>query len=358
VSVNETQIRRSIEVEYWVVDREGRLVEPETLVEVEGAEREFVEPMVEVKTTPCETTEEMREELLRRLGEVLRKAQDAGKHLVPLGTPVNSEEVRELPSDRNRVQNHVIGDSFRYARYCAGTHVHVEQHDGCEVDQLNTLIALDPALALVNSSPYFDGEETVAGARSELYRWKAYDGVPHQGRLWRYIRSTEEWRRRLERRHEEFLEDAIAEGVDRYTVETNFDPECSVWTPVQLRDEFGTVEWRSPDTALPSEVLRLADEVADAVETACRTDVSIEGRTGELSDGSVTLPSSPTYSYTSKTPYARVWSRTQSGRTSAGWGFPSTNTPLPLTGLTATETFRWRRHAGYVSKAPRGSKKT
>lgn len=290
VSANETGIRRSIEVEYWVVDNEGRLVEPESLVDVEGAEREFVEPMVEVKTTPCETTEEMRDELFGRLAEVLREAEDAGKRLVPLGTPVNSGRVCELPSDRNRVQNRVIGESFRYARYCAGTHVHVEQHDGCEVDQLNTLIALDPALALVNSSPYFDGERTVAGARSKLYRWEAYDGVPHQGRLWRYIRSTDEWRRRLERRHEEFVEAAIEQGIDRYTVETNFDPECSVWTPVQLRDEFGTVEWRSPDTALPSNVLRLADELAGAVETACRADVTVEGRTGELSEDTVTLP--------------------------------------------------------------------
>lgn len=287
------KVRRSIEVEYWVVDGEGRLVEPGGVVDSsEGVEREFVEPLVEVKTTPCETTEELRDELFERVAGVLRRADELGKHLVPLGTPLNSGRIHELPSDRNRIQNAVVGRSFKHARYCAGTHVHVEQQSGFEVDQLNTLIALDPALALVNSSPYADGKRTVAGARSELYRWKAYEGVPHQGRLWRYVDSKDEWRRRLERRHEEFVVAATEAGVDRRAVEANFCPDSCVWTPVQLRNGFGTVEWRSPDTALPSDAVRLADGIVRAAVTACEADVRIEGKTGYVSkeEDEVVLP--------------------------------------------------------------------
>ena len=53
MSVHESEpIRRSIEVEYWVIDDAGRLVEPGALVNATpGAEREFVEPLLEVKTT-------------------------------------------------------------------------------------------------------------------------------------------------------------------------------------------------------------------------------------------------------------------------------------------------------------------
>ncbi|WP_226479229.1 glutamate-cysteine ligase family protein [Natrinema amylolyticum] len=292
MSTHESEpIRRSIEVEYWVIDDEGRLVEPGALVEASpGAEREFVEPLLEIKTTPCETTAELREELFDRIESVLERAEELNRGLVPLATPVNHDEVRDRASDRTRVQEQVIGEDFEYVRHCAGTHIHVEQQPGREIDQLNALIALDPALALVNSSPYFRGRNLAVGARSKLYRWMAYDGVPHQGRLWPYADDVDEWTRRLERRYEDFVTAAIDAGVDRATIQSNFDPESAVWTPVQLRETFSTVEWRSPDTALPSQVVGLADRIAETVERLCEADVRIEGETGRVTDDEIVLP--------------------------------------------------------------------
>jgi gamma-glutamyl:cysteine ligase YbdK (ATP-grasp superfamily) len=286
-----TGIKRSIEVEYWVVDDEGRLVEPGALVNAgPGVEREFVEPVLEVKTTPCTSATALREELFERLRAVLDVAADRGKGLVPLATPVHAEgEIGELPSDRTRIQNRVVGEDFQYVRRCAGTHVHVEQQEGRAIDQLNTLVALDPALALVNSSPYFRGRRLAAGARSKLYRWMAYDSLPHQGRLWRYAEDREDWQRRLERRYEEFCRAAREAGVDRRTLHADFDPESTVWTPVQLRGAFGTVEWRSPDTALPSQVLRLAEDLVGAVDRLTTPGASVDSE-GRLSGSAVDLP--------------------------------------------------------------------
>jgi carboxylate-amine ligase len=284
-------IRRSIEVEYWVIDDEGRLVDPGPLVDAApGVEREFVEPMLEVKTTPCETSRALREQLLDRLGRVLRRADDLDRGLVPLATPLNEPTITELSSERTRIQNRVVGDDFACVRHCAGTHVHVEQQPGAVVEQVNTLIALDPALALVNSSPWFRGEYLGVGARSKLYRWMAYDDLPHQGRLWGYVDDRSAWTRRLERRYEEFVTAAMDAGVDRRAVEANFDPESAVWTPVQLRETFGTVEWRSPDTALPSEVLRLADTVAGVVGSLRDATVERGGDRGRVTADRVVLP--------------------------------------------------------------------
>jgi gamma-glutamyl:cysteine ligase YbdK (ATP-grasp superfamily) len=284
-------IRRSVEVEYWVVDGEGRLTEPGALVDASsGVEREFVEPLLEVKTTPCETTAALRAELFDRLGRVLERAAELDKRLVPLATPVNAPTVAERPSERTAVQNRVVGEEFAYVRHCAGTHVHVEQQPGAAIDQLNAMIALDPALALLNSSPYFRGEYMLPGARSKLYRWLAYDDLPHQGRLWSYATDRAQWTRRLERRYEAFETAALAAGVDRRSLAANFDPESAVWTPVQLRDSFGTVEWRSPDTALPSQVLAVADRVAAVTGRAADAEVRIEGETGGLSGEAVVLP--------------------------------------------------------------------
>lgn len=284
-------MRRAIEVEYWVIDDGGRLVEPGKLVEAStGAEREFVEPLLEIKTTPCETTTELREELFDRIADVLRAADDFDKGLVPLGTTVNAGRIRERPSERTRIQNSVVGEDFEYVRHCAGTHIHIEQQPGRVVDQLNTLIALDPALALVNSSPYFQGKRIASGARSKLYRWTAYDNLPHQGRLWPYADDTAEWTGRLEQRYEEFVTAAMNAGVDGQTIESNFRPETAVWTPVQLRETFGTVEWRSPDTALPSQIIRLADRVVGVVARLEDAPVRIGGDTGRITEEATVLP--------------------------------------------------------------------
>lgn len=284
-------IRRSVEVEYWVVDESGHLTEPGELVGASaGIEREFVEPLLEVKTTPCETTAELRRELLGRLGSVLRRADELGLGLVPLATPLHADEISELRGQRTRIQNEVVGEAFRYVRHCAGTHIHVEQQPGHAVDQLNAFVALDPALALVNSAPYFEGEHLAAGARSELYRRMAYGDVPHQGRLWPYVDDAGEWSRRLERRYEEFATAALEAGVDRAVFESQFDAESAVWTPVQLREAFGTVEWRSPDATLPEQVLRLADRLATVTRTIREGDCRIDGHRGSIDDDEVVLP--------------------------------------------------------------------
>ena len=285
------RLRRSIEVEYWVVDEDGELTEPGPLVDAgPGVEREFVEPLLEVKTSPCETTAGLREQLYDRLGRVLAVADREGKGLVPLATPLYGGDIEDLDHERTRIQDRVVGDGFECVRHCAGTHIHFEQLPGREIDQLNLLTAADPALALVNSSPYFQGSRLAASARSEVYRWKAYESLPNQGQLWPYARDTEEWATRLERRYEEFATEAVMLGFDRADVESYFDPESAVWTPVKLREEFSTVEWRSPDTALPSQVVRLADQLSTLVERLDGTELRVEGETGGVTDEAIVLP--------------------------------------------------------------------
>ena len=284
-------MRRSVEVEYWVVDETGRLTEPGDLLDAApGVEREFTVPLLEVKTTPCESTAELRGELFDRLDRVLRRADEVGKGLVPLATPLAPADIEDHPAERTRIQDRVLGEEFEYVRHCAGTHIHVEQQPGQEIAQLNALVALDPALALVNSAPYFDGEYLAASARSQLYRSMAYDALPHQGQLWPYVADRTDWGQRLQRRYDEFVTEAVITGFDRDTVEACFDPESAAWTPVKLRQAFSTVEWRSPDAALPSQVVSLCDDLVGVVERVVEDGLTIEGTAGEVTDDGVVVP--------------------------------------------------------------------
>ncbi len=285
-------MRRSIEVEYWVIDDEGRLVEPDGLVEASpGAEREFVEPLLEIKTSPCATTAELEAELFQRIRAVLRRADELDLGLVPLATPMTEEPIEQLPSERTAIQARAVGDPFDCVCRCAGTHIHVEQLPGREIDQVNVLSALDPALALVNSSPYARRSLSVPGARSKLYRRSAYGRIEYQGELWPYCDDIEEWKRRLNEAYDSFVRAATEAGVDERTVESVFEPESAVWVPVKLRETFPTVEWRSPDTALPSQIIKLADELARIVERIRDVEVRIDDESGFHTDDAIVIPS-------------------------------------------------------------------
>ncbi|WP_226482038.1 glutamate-cysteine ligase family protein [Natrinema amylolyticum] len=272
-------MKTSIEVEYWVVDSDGALTEPGPLADVsDRTEREFVEPLFELKTPPCESVAELRTALVDELEAVLSTAAELDKRLVPLGTPINGGAIDRRPGERGRIQKAVIGENFDYAKHCAGTHIHVEKRN--VTDQLNALIALDPALALVNSSPYYRGERVANGARAHCYRKQSYEAYPKHGQLWRYVENVGEWHRRLEHRYEEFEAAAVEAGVDPVAVEEHFSPDDVVWTPIRLRDSMPTVEWRSPDAALPSQLLRLTDEIETVMERLHHTDVRIDAEDG------------------------------------------------------------------------------
>ncbi|PGF15797.1 glutamate--cysteine ligase [Natrinema sp. CBA1119] len=259
----------SLEVEYWVVDDAGDLVSPDTLLDVSPqVDPEFVEPMLEIKTTPCGSMAELREELVGRIGRVVDAARDRNKRLVPLATPLNvaPADIPYRDKEGTDLQRRIVGPAFDDARVCAGTHVHFERSN--VADQLNALTAIDPAFALVNSSAHYRGERILECARPFLYRRSCYETCPEQGQLWPYVDSVAEWEQRLEDAYDSFRERAFERGVDRATFENEFSPYDAVWNPVRLRKAMPTVEWRSPDAALPSQVLRLAAEVRSIVTRA------------------------------------------------------------------------------------------
>nr|WP_274324480.1 hypothetical protein [Halosimplex aquaticum] len=104
-----------------MIDGDGRLVEPGSLVEASaGAEREFVEPLLEIKTTPCESTAALRRELYRRIESVLDRADEVGKGLVPLATPTPVRSPNYRPSGRGCR----TGSSARTSSTCAAARGH------------------------------------------------------------------------------------------------------------------------------------------------------------------------------------------------------------------------------------------
>ncbi|MFC4551819.1 MULTISPECIES: glutamate-cysteine ligase family protein [Halorussus] len=264
-------MKMGLEVEYWVVDETGALCAAAELVDAhERVVQEFVAPLLEVQTPPAERTSAIESSLRETLGAVLDVAEENGKHLVPLGTPLAAETV-PIVTERGRVLERIFGERLEPAKNCAGTHVHFDRGD--VVRQLNLLTALDPAL--VSSSPYYRGRRVANDARTHVYRNRADYELDHHRDLWEYATSVADWEARVRARYEEFRTVATGQGVSVETFEEHFRPDDAVLTPVRLRAQSPTVEWRSPDSALPSQVLRLLDDVARLVRRVERTPVEI-----------------------------------------------------------------------------------
>ncbi|WP_101297866.1 glutamate-cysteine ligase family protein [Halegenticoccus soli] len=264
-------MKLGLEVEYWVVDDRGRPCDGRDLVEAhEHAKPEFVGPLLEIQTSPHESVRSLGRELQETLRTVLDAAEETDRHLVPLGTPLTELSV-PATTRRGELFEEIYGDGILSAKNCAGTHVHFEQ--GRVERQLDLLTALDPVISLVSSSPYYRGERTMDCARADAYRRRCGDRFRRYCDLQPYVDGVDEWERRVRRDFEGFVDIAADRGVSESEVHAHFTPEDAVLAPVRLRRSLPTVEWRAPDAALPSQLLRLVADVAALMERTERTPV-------------------------------------------------------------------------------------
>ena len=258
-------MKTGIELEYWTINKNGELVScKEIAKKFDFAEQEFVEPLLEIKTSPHSNFRELKNEIISNLKEAQKALEEEDLLIAPIGTPLNSKEIEKVPSKRGKIQEEIIGKNLDAAKRVAGTHIHFEQENVKE--QLNKLIALDPALALVNSSPYYQGENLASSSRNQAYRYHCYKDFPKHGHLWEYTDSKEEWVNRINQRFEEFIEAGKENGISEEEIRKNFSAEDALWTPVRLRPDFGTVEWRSPDSCSLGETLNLIEQMRKIME--------------------------------------------------------------------------------------------
>ncbi|WP_409025345.1 glutamate-cysteine ligase family protein [Halalkalicoccus salilacus] len=191
-------LQLGLELEYWTVDNTGVLAPAKPVLDrIDSLHAESADPMLEIVTDPCDDVSQLREEVTTRLRAAIDVAREENRRLVPLATPLNAGSISTSDSPRTRIQRQVLGERFANATYCAGTHLHVDQIDGAETDQLNLLTALDPAFALVASASHHQGDDVARCARSHIYRQECYGSHPELGQLWPYVETTADWDARI-----------------------------------------------------------------------------------------------------------------------------------------------------------------
>lgn len=283
-------MKKGIELEYFTIDSSGRLCKAEELTsEFEFAHVEFAECIIEIKSGPHEEIEELRKDVERKLKKAVELGRKRDMRLVPLGTPLNHDEVKLMESERLEMMKKFNPRDIEIEKELArtGLHIHFEKEN--VKDQLNILTALDPAFATVNSSPYHKGRKAASSSRNWIYRYSWEPKFPKSVELWPYTDSVEEWKKNMYSTFEEFKKGAIAAGVDEENFMEHHHPDRSTWTPIRLRDQFPTVEYRSPDTTTLSSALKLVEDIEHVLEESKNKEVAIGEEPGIKSE-KVVLP--------------------------------------------------------------------
>ena len=221
----------TLTTDYWVVDEQGGLADPDLVAGVPGSTTTPSPYSVTVETPVCERCSEIQDALDDRLATTMAAAHDRGCRLLSLG----------LRPDLLAEGSLSYGDQPP-PELTASSRIRFTVESGEAVDCYNVLLALDPAFALVNTTSRVDGETRYACGRPSLY---------HHGTTAQYRDSS-----------------LTASPRDDRHVDTD-------WQPVELVDD-STVEWRALDGTDPTLLIDLVADVKTILQRAADCGIDVE----------------------------------------------------------------------------------
>jgi glutamate---cysteine ligase / carboxylate-amine ligase len=196
----------------------------------ERVAREFLQPQVELITSPHRSTAEARDELYHLRRTVAEIAARHGLATLAAGThPTGAwREVEQTPKER---YDAVMDDLQMIGQrdLLCGMHVHVEVSE--DIDRVNVMCRMLPyvplLLALSTSSPFWQSRRT--GLKG--YRLAAYDELPRTG-LPELFRSKAEF--------DAYVSALVQAGV--------MEDSSFVWWAIRPSLKHPTLELRAPDS--------------------------------------------------------------------------------------------------------------
>ena len=194
--MNPPSLTIGIEEEYQIIDPQTRelrsyiteLLEAGRVVFREQMKAELHQSVVEVGTTVCRTSAELRAELVRLRREVIRLAAQNGLRIAAAGThPFSSWLTQEITSLERYAGVKEDMQSLADQLLIFGTHVHIGIEDReFLIDAMNVVRYMLPhVLCLSTSSPFWMGRDTgMKSYRSIVFRNFPRTGIPRVFQSW------------------------------------------------------------------------------------------------------------------------------------------------------------------------------
>jgi len=239
----------TLTTEYWVVDETGRLADPSRVADLPGADGTDSPYSLAVETPACESCAELRRTLTDRLSSTVGAAHDRGCRLLALGIRPDLL-VDDSPTPAGQPPPTAT----------AGTRVVFEPETAAAADCYNTLLALDPAFACINTTGRVDGGQRYACGRPSL---------THGGATSRY-RTPDE---------------AVGSSHD---TPAGTSPDRQ---PVAWLDGGSRIEWRSLDATTPTLLVDLIADIKTILQQAATRRLSVESFGNGFHADRLVLPS-------------------------------------------------------------------
>jgi carboxylate-amine ligase len=150
--------------------------------------REMHQSIVEIGTKICENVDELRVDMHRTRGELVRSAESVGLYVAASGTHPFSNWIDQVISPGERYKN-IVEELQQLARSLLifGMHVHVAVPDRTTMIDLMNMVRyfLPHLLALSTSSPFWMGRNTgLKSFRTTVFRRFPRTGIPDHFDSW------------------------------------------------------------------------------------------------------------------------------------------------------------------------------
>ena len=154
----------------------------------EQVKREMHQSIVEIGTKICENVDELRVDMHRTRGELVRSAESVGLYVSASGTHPFSNWIDQVISPGERYKN-IVEELQQLARSLLifGLHVHVAVPDRTTMIDLMNMVRyfLPHLLALSTSSPFWMGRNTgLKSFRTTVFRRFPRTGIPDHFDSW------------------------------------------------------------------------------------------------------------------------------------------------------------------------------
>src|SRR5579864_3295004 len=213
----------------------------------EQVKREMHQSIVEIGTKICENVDELRVDMHRTRGELVRSAESVGLYVAASGTHPFSNWIDQVISPGERYKN-IVEELQQLARSLLifGMHVHVAVPDRTTMIDLMNMVRyfLPHLLALSTSSPFWMGRNTgLKSFRTTVFRRFPRTGVPEQFESW------------------SAYENFVSLLVKLHCI----DNGKKIWWDVRPHPMFGTLEFRMFDVCTKVEEAVAIAALAQAI---------------------------------------------------------------------------------------------
>jgi carboxylate-amine ligase len=267
-----------VEEEYQIVDAQTRALKPRgsrLLHQLPGeieeqAANELFSSQIEIGTTICNSLSDIRGELARLRGAVIKTAQQNGDLILASSTHPFAMPQNEQITPKARYLN--MAEDYQYlARefLICGCHVHIGISDQeMAIEVMNRARGwLAPLVALAANSPFWQGEETgYASFRTEVWRRWPMAGSPQV-----------------------FSSRAEYDALVRTLIETDsISDETKIYWDIRPADRFQTLEFRATDVCLSLDEAVMIAGLVRALARTCH-----EQAITDAERGAVFIPTRP-----------------------------------------------------------------